>query len=182
MNRIVLVRGKYTYGYLCTVKPFWSAFGERKVVMLGFGRYTNMCVWDGSLVPRPSQFCNLNKNSVTPLLFTLFFLVCVFRLRNRRRPRNKAIWVSSFQPDRSGFTVCMYTLKLLHCLASRVLEGATNNLPDSDAHYAAREILALCHSASQGEVVVALISGGGSALLPCPIEGVKLDDKCTVTT
>ena len=64
----------------------------------------------------------------------------------------------------------------------RVLEGAANNLPDLAALRAAEEILALCQGANEGEVVVALISGGGSALLPYPIEGVTLQDKCLVLT
>lgn len=59
----------------------------------------------------------------------------------------------------------------------RVIEGAANNLPDYQALCAAREILALCRGAGEGEVVIALISGGGSALLPCPLEGVELEDK-----
>ena len=63
----------------------------------------------------------------------------------------------------------------------RVLEGAANNLPDSQAHCVAREILSLCSSAGGGDVVVALVSGGGSALLPYPVEGVPLEDKRTVT-
>ena len=45
-----------------------------------------------------------------------------------------------------------------------VFEGAANNLPDPPAHKAACEILAVCREAREGDVVVALISGGGSAL------------------
>ena len=42
---------------------------------------------------------------------------------------------------------------------------------------AAREILSLARSARDGDLVLALISGGGSALLPCPVKGVSLDEK-----
>jgi glycerate kinase len=62
----------------------------------------------------------------------------------------------------------------------RVLEGAAGNLPDCQALSAASEILSLCREAREGEVVVALVSGGGSALLPCPIQGVTLQEKRTV--
>ena len=63
----------------------------------------------------------------------------------------------------------------------RVLEGAAGNLPDCQALSAACEILSLCCEAREGEIVVALVSGGGSALLPCPIQGVTLQEKRTVT-
>ena len=65
----------------------------------------------------------------------------------------------------------------MHDIVYRIIEGAANNLPDYQALCAARKILALCHGAGEGEVVIALISGGGSALLPCPLEGVELEDK-----
>ena len=59
----------------------------------------------------------------------------------------------------------------------RIMEGAANNLPDHAALKAALEILRVCSSALEGEIVVAIISGGGSALLPCPIQGVELEEK-----
>ena len=62
----------------------------------------------------------------------------------------------------------------------RIMEGAAHNLPDQPALCAAEEILSVCRGAGEGEVVVAVISGGGSALLPCPIPGVTLDEKRTV--
>ena len=57
------------------------------------------------------------------------------------------------------------------------MEGAAHNLPDQPALCAAGEILRLCREAGEGEVVVAVVSGGGSALLPCPIQGVTLEEK-----
>ena len=63
-----------------------------------------------------------------------------------------------------------------------MLEGAVNNLPDLSAEQAARKILDLCRRAVESEIVMVLISGGGSALLPCPIEGVELKEKRKVHT
>ena len=34
--------------------------------------------------------------------------------------------------------------------------------------------------ASEKDIVIVLISGGGSALLPCPVEGVLLAEKARV--
>ena len=61
------------------------------------------------------------------------------------------------------------------------MEGAAHNLPDQLALCAANEILAVCREAREGEVVMAVISGGGSALLPCPVQGVTLEEKRMVT-
>lgn len=63
----------------------------------------------------------------------------------------------------------------------RFLEGGANNLPDAQSHRAAKEILAVANKAVREDIVMALISGGGSALLPCPVEGVTLEDKRRVS-
>jgi hydroxypyruvate reductase len=44
-----------------------------------------------------------------------------------------------------------------------------------------REILWLAGSLSEDDLCLALISGGGSALMPAPAEGITLDDKLAVT-
>ncbi|MCG8584520.1 MAG: DUF4147 domain-containing protein, partial [Pirellulales bacterium] len=44
-----------------------------------------------------------------------------------------------------------------------------------------RNILELVESLSSDDLCIALISGGGSALLPAPIDGVSLEDKLAVT-
>ena len=44
-----------------------------------------------------------------------------------------------------------------------------------------RDILALVRSARPGDLCLCLLSGGGSALLPAPAEGITLEDKQRVT-
>ena len=60
---------------------------------------------------------------------------------------------------------------------SEVLTGSPGNLPDAAAVDAAGRALALAQEAQDGEVLLVLISGGGSALLPLPAPPVTLDDK-----
>ena len=54
---------------------------------------------------------------------------------------------------------------------------ASHPVPDERGHEAAARMLEMVHGLTADDLVIALISGGGSALLPLPPEGVLLDDK-----
>jgi hydroxypyruvate reductase len=57
---------------------------------------------------------------------------------------------------------------------------ASHPVPDARGRDAARRILALAESAGPDDLVLCLISGGGSALLALPADGLTLDDKQAV--
>ena len=61
-----------------------------------------------------------------------------------------------------------------------IFEGARDNLPDQDSEAAARAVVDTVTGLGAAEVVVALVSGGGSALLPLPAPGLALADKLGV--
>ncbi len=56
------------------------------------------------------------------------------------------------------------------------------NQPTADGVAGVRDMLELIMKAGPGDVGLCLLSGGGSALLPAPVEGVSLKDKQNVTT
>jgi hydroxypyruvate reductase/glycerate 2-kinase len=58
--------------------------------------------------------------------------------------------------------------------------GGTNQ-PTAEGVTGANEILDLLQRARPGDLCLCLLSGGGSALLPAPVEGVSLADKQHVT-
>jgi len=61
------------------------------------------------------------------------------------------------------------------------LREAGHPVPDERGAAAAREILAVANGAEAGDLVLALISGGASALTPAPAPPVTLGDKQAVT-
>ena len=54
-------------------------------------------------------------------------------------------------------------------------------IPDETGHRAALEILALADQAGPDDLFIAVISGGSSALMSCPIEGITLQDEMDAT-
>ena len=66
-------------------------------------------------------------------------------------------------------------------MRSEVHVGSAGNLPDAAAVVAASQALSLAEEAQDGEVLLVLISGGGSALLPLPAESLTLEDKLDAT-
>ncbi|KAL3266767.1 hypothetical protein HHI36_010926 [Cryptolaemus montrouzieri] len=57
------------------------------------------------------------------------------------------------------------------------MEGANNNLPDQNSLKASLKIQELVENLNEDETIVVLISGGGSALLPLPKDGITLSEK-----
>ncbi len=66
-------------------------------------------------------------------------------------------------------------------LAQLEVVEASHPLPGSDGEAAARRVVNLLRGAGERDLVVCLISGGGSALLPLPAEGLTLQDKVLTT-
>ena len=61
------------------------------------------------------------------------------------------------------------------------LMEAGHPLPDARGRHAAERILQITRDAREGDLVLCVISGGGSALLPAPAGGLGLEDKIAVT-
>lgn len=60
---------------------------------------------------------------------------------------------------------------------SEVYRGAANNLPDENSFKAAQKIVEVVRSCTPDDLLIVLVSGGGSALLPFPIPPVTLEEK-----
>lgn len=78
----------------------------------------------------------------------------------------------------SGCVVTRYG----HAVPTRRIEviEAAHPVPDANSEYAARRILRSVHGLDPDDLVLALISGGGSSLLALPADGLTLADKQAV--
>jgi hydroxypyruvate reductase len=85
---------------------------------------------------------------------------------------------SHWPGDLDGLVVTRYG----HAVACRRIEvvEAAHPVPDAAGEAAAARVLALVEGLGEDDLVVALISGGGSALLALPAEGVTLAEKQAV--
>ncbi|HKY94991.1 MAG TPA: glycerate kinase [Kiloniellales bacterium] len=86
----------------------------------------------------------------------------------------EAVWDGPLE----GLVVTRYG----HAVPCRKIEiaEASHPVPDQAGMEAARRILALAEGARAGDLVLALVSGGGSALLTLPAPGLTLADKQAV--
>jgi glycerate 2-kinase len=66
-------------------------------------------------------------------------------------------------------------------LAAISVNEASHPLPDEAGLRGARAIAGLASQANDGDLIFCLISGGGSALLPAPADGVTLEEKVRTT-
>lgn len=62
-----------------------------------------------------------------------------------------------------------------------LLNEAGHPIPDEDGVEGARKIVQVVNKAKKGDLVICLISGGGSALMPLPAAGITLQDKQKLT-
>ena len=82
---------------------------------------------------------------------------------------------ASWPGELSGIVVTRYGYEE-PCKRIEILSAA-HPVPDEAGHNAAQRILDCVSNLTPDDVVLCLISGGGSSLLPLPAEGLTLDDK-----
>lgn len=81
----------------------------------------------------------------------------------------------------AGRGIAVTNYENVHALEHTDVFGAGHPLPDEAGLKAARRISEKIGQAQAGELVLTLVSGGGSALLPCPVPPLSLPEKCAVT-
>lgn len=75
-----------------------------------------------------------------------------------------------------GHVICKHGQKASISLDKIKVSSAGHPVPDIDGVNATKEIIDKLKTANKDDLVILLISGGGSALLAAPVEGVTLSD------
>ena len=85
-----------------------------------------------------------------------------------------AIFESHYKYPFEGMVVTRYG----HAVETKTIKvmEASHPVPDKAGEDAAKAMLAYVEQAREDDHVICLISGGGSALLTCPVDGVPFDD------
>ena len=73
------------------------------------------------------------------------------------------------------------TVKPLKKIRLNAARPAATNFPTPEGVVGSQEMLALAKGANPDDIALCLLSGGGSALLPAPADGISLADKLAVT-
>jgi hydroxypyruvate reductase len=84
---------------------------------------------------------------------------------------------------RNGLAGGLVVTRYGHGVPTRAIEviEAAHPVPDGAGAEAARRVLALVADLGPDDLVLCLLSGGGSALLACPADGITLEDKQATT-
>ncbi len=74
-------------------------------------------------------------------------------------------------------------VKYEHAIPLKIIRvnEAGHPIPDEAGLKGTQQIIRLLQKTGEKDLVICLISGGGSALLPCPVEGLTLENKQLVT-
>ncbi|MGD9639129.1 MAG: glycerate kinase [Alphaproteobacteria bacterium] len=79
----------------------------------------------------------------------------------------------------SGVVITRYGHKT-DCKNINIIE-ASHPVPDDNGQEAARQILKIVKNANPNDLIIGLFSGGGSALLALPSDGISFDEKRNIT-
>jgi glycerate 2-kinase len=81
----------------------------------------------------------------------------------------------------AGFGIAVTNYENVTAIDHVEVIGASHPLPDEAGLNAAKSCAERINSAQKGELVLVLISGGGSALIPYPVDSITLQEKIAAT-
>jgi glycerate-2-kinase len=80
-----------------------------------------------------------------------------------------------------GLIIVPHNVVELYTSSKVKVRGGGHPVPDKEGYEAAKELVEIAQSTGPKSLVLVLISGGGSALMPLPAEPVTLEDKIEIT-
>lgn len=129
------------------------------------------------------KFCQLNENifNVDGALYDLNQFEKIFVLGAGKAGASMARALEDILGDRISAGLITVKYEHIETLTRIKLQEAGHPVPDENGIIGAQAIYQLAASADEKTLVICLISGGGSALMPLPVNGISLQDKQETT-
>ena len=127
-----------------------------------------------------NQIYEIPKNGVTIVGFGKAVIGMAAELQRQLKPEQIKVAILSVP---HGIQDCLQPDQIPQASEKfKIFQGAKNNIPDEAAMKTATKIKETIEKlTSEEDLLMVLVSGGGSALLPLPIDPLNLEDKIQVT-
>jgi glycerate 2-kinase len=126
-----------------------------------------------------SRFCSLNGSilSVGTRAYDLSRFKHIYVIGAGKACAPMASALENILGDRIDTGLISVKYQHIEALSKIKIREAAHPIPDESGLDGAREILDIAQSANAEDLVLCLLSGGGSALLSLPVAGISLSDK-----
>ena len=154
-------------------------FKEATKSVLPHNRIRNLLKIQGNQLKIQNQTYEIPKDGITIVGFGKAVIGMAAELQRQLKPEQIKVAILSVP---HGIQDCLQPDQIPQASEKfKIFHGAKNNIPDEAAMKSATNIKETVEKLTTEDLLIVLVSGGGSALLPLPIDPLNLEDKIRVT-
>ena len=154
-------------------------FKEATKSVLPHNRIRNLLKIQGNQLKIQNQTYKIPKDGITIVGFGKAVIGMAAELQRQLKPEQIKVAILSVP---HGIQDCLQPDQIPQASEKfKIFHGAKNNIPDEAAMKSATNIKETVEKLTTEDLLIVLVSGGGSALLPLPIDPLNLEDKIRVT-
>ena len=154
-------------------------FKEATKSVLPHNRIRNLLKIQGNQLKIQNQTYDIPKDGITIVGFGKAVIGMAAELQRQLKPEQIKVAILSVP---HGIQDCLQPDQIPQASEKfKIFHGAKNNIPDEAAMKSATNIKETVEKLTTEDLLIVLVSGGGSALLPLPIDPLNLEDKIQVT-
>ena len=154
-------------------------FKEATKSVLPHNRIRNLLKIQGNQLKIQNQTYEIPKDGITIVGFGKAVIGMAAELQRQLKPEQIKVAILSVP---HGIQDCLQPDQIPQASEKfKIFHGAKNNIPDEAAMKSATNIKETVEKLTTEDLLIVLVSGGGSALLPLPIHPLSLEDKIQVT-
>ena len=154
-------------------------FKEATKSVLPHNRIRNLLKIQGNQLKIQNQTYEIPKDGITIVGFGKAVIGMAAELQRQLKPEQIKVAILSVP---HGIQDCLQPDQIPQTSEKfKIFHGAKNNIPDEAAMKSATNIKETVEKLTTEDLLIVLVSGGGSALLPLPIYPLNLEDKIQVT-